>query len=378
MADRAAILAVDDDAAARDAYRAALAAEFDLLLAEDGAAALALLDRRRVDLVLLDLLMPGLDGLAVLERIRAADRTARVLVVTGLYRAQAALSAVRLGALDVVVKPFDPDGLVALVRATLAGAGQGAPGTSPGGAGREGADPALGSVASPGARSPLPGVLVVGGEPGWRAALAVLLRRRWRVETASTLVRALARLAGWRPDLIVADLRAIGCPPAAAVAALRHRLPSTPLVAVGEGPDRPREAADAVTLVLRPPVGLADLIEHVASLLPGLPPTPRPGAPVARLVEAVSTAYATSRVDALADAVGLSASHLGRLFREQVGLTLRDFVTRVRIEVARELLRETEEKTAAIAEMAGFCDESHLARVFRRHDGRPPSAWRRA
>jgi AraC-like DNA-binding protein len=220
-------------------------------------------------------------------------------------------------------------------------------------------------------------VLVAGGERGWRAALAALLRRCCRVETASTLLRALAHLAGWRPDLVVADLRAIGGPPAAAVAALRHRLPSTALLAVGEGPDRLHESAGAVTLVLPPPIGLARLLEHVASLLPDPPPTPRLGAPVARLVEAVGAGYATARVDALADAVGLSASHLGRLFREQVGLTVRDFVTRVRIEVARELLRETEEKTAAIAEMAGFCDESHLARAFRRHDGRSPRAWRR-
>jgi DNA-binding response OmpR family regulator/AraC-like DNA-binding protein len=369
MAERAAILAVDDDAAVRDAYRATLAGEFDLLLAEDGAAALALFGGRRVDLVLLDLLMPGLDGLAVLERLRAADAAVRVLVVTGLDRAQAALSAVRLGALDVVVKPFDPDGLVALVRATLAGAADGAPGSSGGAPRRDGA--------FPGARPPLPRVLVVGGEPGWRAALAVLLRRRWRVETASTLARALAHLAGWRPDLVVADLRAIGCPPTAAVAALRHRLPSTPLLAIGDGPDHRRDTGGAVTLVLPPPVDLVRLLDDAASLLPDPSPPARLGGPVARLVEAVSAAYATSRVDALADAVGLSASHLGRLFREQVGLTVRDYLARVRIEVARELLRETEEKTAAIAEMVGFCDESHLARVFRRHDGRPPGAYRR-
>lgn len=376
MADRAAILVVDDDAAARDAYRAALAGEFDLLLAEDGAAALALFGGRRVDLVLLDLLMPGLDGLAVLERLRAADAAVRVLVVTGLDRAQAALSAVRLGALDVVVKPFDPDGLVALVRATLAGAAHGTPGSSVEGSGRDRADPTVGAGASAGARPPLPGVLVVGGEPGWRAALAVLLRRRWRVETAPTMVRALSHLTGWRPDLVVADLRAIGCPPAAAVAALRHRLPSTPLLAIGDGPDRRRDTGGAVTLVLPPPVDLVRLLDDAASLLPDPCPV-RLGGPVARLVEAVSAAYATARVDALADAVGLSASHLGRLFREQVGLTVRDYLARVRIEVARELLRETEEKTAAIAEMVGFCDESHLARVFRRHDGRPPSAYRR-
>jgi DNA-binding response OmpR family regulator/AraC-like DNA-binding protein len=363
MADRPAILAVDDDAGARDAYRAALGEDFDLVLAEDGATALALVGSRPIDLVLLDLLMPGLDGLAVLERLRAADATARVLVVTGLDRAQAALSAVRLGAVDVVLKPFDPDGLVALVRATLDGAAHEA-------------------VRAP-ARSLLPGVQVIGGERGWRAALAVLLRRWCRVETVPTLARAVARLAGWRPDLVVADLRTAGCPPAAALAALRHRLASTPLLVLAESPERlaglaagfPSGPGGTATVVLAAP-DFARLLDDVTSLA-GLASRASLGRPVARLVEAVSAGYATSRVDALAGAVGLSASHLGRLFREQVGLTVRDFVTRVRIEVAKELLRETEEKTAAIAEMAGFCDESHLARVFRRRDGRPPSAYRR-
>jgi CheY-like chemotaxis protein/AraC-like DNA-binding protein len=354
-ARRPAILAVDDDAGARDAYRVALAEHFELVLAEDGPTALDLLESRPIDLVLLDLLMPGLDGLAVLERIAAVAAEAPVIVVTGLDRAQTALAAVRLGAADVVVKPFEPDGLVALVSATL----------------RAGRDrrPRIGPP-------PLPGVLVAGGDRGWRAALGVVLRGRCRVESVPTLARALAGLVGWRPDLVVADTRAIGCPPQAAVAAMRHRLPATPLLVVADRAATTMPAAGAPAVVLQAPVGFRRLLDEALPLLPAAPPL-RIAPAVAAIIDAVSVGYAASRVEALADTVGLSASHLARVFREQVGLTVRDYLSRVRIEVAKELLRDTGEKTAAIAEMVGLCDESHLARVFRRHDGQPPSAYRR-
>ncbi|HXG16998.1 MAG TPA: response regulator [Calidithermus sp.] len=356
MSERPTILAVDDDPGVRAVYRAILGADFEVVLAEDGAAALALCTSRRFDLVLLDLLMPGLDGLSVLERLRAADAAVRVLVVTGLDRAQAALAAIRLGALDVVLKPFDPDDLMTLVRAVLEAAG-----------------PESGEAPP---RPPLPGVLLAGGERGWRAALAIVLRRWCRVETVPTLARALACVAGWRPDLVVADLRTLDAPPASTLAALRHRLPSTPLLAIADRPEGLAVGQPGAVTLVAPATDLGRLLEDVAALA-GLGPRVRLGPPVVRLVAAVSTDYATARVDALADTVGLSASHLGRLFREQVGLTLRDYVMRVRIEVAKELLRETGDKTAAIAEAVGFSDESHLARTFRRHDGQPPSAYRR-
>ena len=81
--------------------------------------ALAALGDRRFDLLLTDLRMPGLDGIAVLEGVRAADPELPVIVLTAHATVATALRAVRLGAFDYVEKPFDNDALKALVARAL-------------------------------------------------------------------------------------------------------------------------------------------------------------------------------------------------------------------------------------------------------------------
>src|SRR5262249_35736193 len=71
-------------------------------------------------------------------------------------------------------------------------------------------------------------------------------------------------------------------------------------------------------------------------------------------------------VERLATATGISGSHLAHLFRAEIGMTVRDYLTRVRIEVAKDLICTTDEKLASIAARVGFFDASHLARVFRK------------
>jgi DNA-binding NtrC family response regulator len=82
-------------------------------------AALLALGQRRFDLLLSDLKMPGLDGLAVLERLRAVDAELPVVLMTAHATIQTAVAALRLGAFDYVEKPFDNDALIALVARAL-------------------------------------------------------------------------------------------------------------------------------------------------------------------------------------------------------------------------------------------------------------------
>ena len=84
--------------------------------AADGAEAVASYERLRPDLVTMDLVMPVMGGLEALRRIRAADPGARVVVVTALDQKQALLDSIRDGALDFVVKPFERDRLVGMLR----------------------------------------------------------------------------------------------------------------------------------------------------------------------------------------------------------------------------------------------------------------------
>jgi AraC family transcriptional regulator len=82
------------------------------------------------------------------------------------------------------------------------------------------------------------------------------------------------------------------------------------------------------------------------------------------------------KVSALARDMGLHPSWLGTAYRDAAGEGLRDTAARFRVEHAARLLRETESPLAGIAMDAGFCDQSHMIRNFRRVLGRLPSAVR--
>jgi len=81
-------------------------------------------------------------------------------------------------------------------------------------------------------------------------------------------------------------------------------------------------------------------------------------------------------VQGLAKQVDASASHLAHLFFAETGTTVKDYLARVRVVIAQELLAHTNQKVATIAASVGFFDTSHLARVFQRIVGSSPSACR--
>src|SRR5205085_4036998 len=89
-------------------------------IAEDGARALELVADRRPDLVVLDLMLPGIDGLEVMRRLREQDRERIALILlTARGEESDRVIGLRLGADDYVVKPFSPAELVARVDAVL-------------------------------------------------------------------------------------------------------------------------------------------------------------------------------------------------------------------------------------------------------------------
>ncbi|MFP5320888.1 MAG: EAL domain-containing protein [Acidimicrobiia bacterium] len=121
---RSRILVVDDDADVRALIAATLELEdLDVETAADGRTALARLDSEPFDVVLLDRMMPGMDGFEVLAAIRADPRLSLlpVLLVTGLGGADDAVASLDRGADDHIAKPFSPDELAARVRAQLRG-----------------------------------------------------------------------------------------------------------------------------------------------------------------------------------------------------------------------------------------------------------------
>ncbi len=112
----AAILIVDDDDALRGSMAEAVAdLGHEPIEAADGAAALRLLAARRADAVLLDLRMPGMDGLEVLARVRALPEPPPVAVLTAVATAANTIEAMRLGAADHLAKPVGRLDLQALL-----------------------------------------------------------------------------------------------------------------------------------------------------------------------------------------------------------------------------------------------------------------------
>lgn len=87
--------------------------------AYDGSSALELLVERPYSLVITDLALPGIDGLDLIREIRARDLPVTIIVISGQPTVESAVEAMRLGAYDFVVKPFDPDRLEMLVGQAL-------------------------------------------------------------------------------------------------------------------------------------------------------------------------------------------------------------------------------------------------------------------
>ena len=114
------IVIVDDDARIRDLLRRYLSQEgFDVLLAEDGRALDRILQRETIDLVVLDLMLPGEDGLGICRRLRAAGVKTPVIMLTAKVEDVDRINGLEIGADDYLGKPFNPRELLARIHAVL-------------------------------------------------------------------------------------------------------------------------------------------------------------------------------------------------------------------------------------------------------------------
>jgi two-component system nitrogen regulation response regulator NtrX len=114
------ILVIDDEAAIRDSLKMTLEYEgYEFIGAATGQEGLTLAEREAPDLVLLDVKMPGMDGLEVLDRLRAANDSLPVVVVSGHGTISTAVEATKKGAFDFIEKPFASDKVLVTLRNAL-------------------------------------------------------------------------------------------------------------------------------------------------------------------------------------------------------------------------------------------------------------------
>src|SRR5216110_3539898 len=106
---RPVILVVDDDPGVRESFRLILEDHYDVLDVPDGPRALDVASASQIDLVLLDIRLPGMDGIEVLE----------VILVTAVKPVRTAVASMKLGAFDYLTKPFEEEELLSLARRAL-------------------------------------------------------------------------------------------------------------------------------------------------------------------------------------------------------------------------------------------------------------------
>ncbi|MET7651479.1 MULTISPECIES: response regulator transcription factor [unclassified Streptomyces] len=124
MADAIKVLLVDDHQVVRRGLRTFLEVQDDIEVvgeAAEGAEGVALAEELKPDVILMDVKMPGMDGVEALRRLRELDNPARVLIVTSFTEQRTVVPALRAGAAGYVYKDVDPDALAGAIRSVHAG-----------------------------------------------------------------------------------------------------------------------------------------------------------------------------------------------------------------------------------------------------------------
>lgn len=111
------VLIVDDAAFMRMRLKKILSeAGHDIVEAGNGAEAVEIYKEKRPDVVLMDITMPEMDGIAALRQIIEEDSEARVIMVTALGQKRMVMESVKAGAKDFIVKPFEPEQVLSAVQ----------------------------------------------------------------------------------------------------------------------------------------------------------------------------------------------------------------------------------------------------------------------
>lgn len=119
-AEKAHVLIVDDENGPRQALRMLLKEQYDVQLAQDVPAALELVERFPVDVIVTDIRMPKLTGVDLLQRVKQHDPDIQVIILTGYGQLETAMKAVEFGAFAYMEKPFDNDIMLRQVQSAYA------------------------------------------------------------------------------------------------------------------------------------------------------------------------------------------------------------------------------------------------------------------
>jgi CheY-like chemotaxis protein/AraC-like DNA-binding protein len=335
---RPTVLVIDDQEGVRLSLEIALEREFDVVTADSGASALTRLRLPGIDVVLLDLLLPEMTGLEVLTEIKAAQPALPVIVVTAVKGTPVVVEAMRRGAENFVTKPWEESQLLATIRAAVA---------RPSGPARP--------------------VLLVGEDGESLAPLRVIIELHAPVLSMRPEPGAVKGLS--QPWIAMFEAGVDPAPTIAMIEMLVERYPDCPIVVTTAHPEALRSIRPVIKELVTPPYHVGDVLNKIGRLMSG-----RWGHPVVPLYvgnyAARALAYLTQHyretivLSAVAGSVGLSVDRLAHVFRDEVGMTMKEYATRLRICSGARLLAETDRKLEDIASFLGYDHASHFSRVF--------------
>ncbi|MEW6616712.1 MAG: sigma-54 dependent transcriptional regulator [Thermodesulfobacteriota bacterium] len=113
------ILVVDDEPNVHYSFRKVLSEDYTVLSASSGEEAVSLINKNIPDLVIMDIRMPGMDGLTTLKKIKSIDPKLHIIIMTAYGTMETAVEAMRLGAYDYTLKPFDIDWMKTTISSAL-------------------------------------------------------------------------------------------------------------------------------------------------------------------------------------------------------------------------------------------------------------------
>lgn len=355
------MLVVDDQAMVRETLRDILETGYEVLEATDAATAVDIARVAPVDLVLLDILLPGVNGLEALPQLLRIRPGMPVVIVSGVDRAETAATAMRLGAVDYVAKPFEVDNLLVTVGAALR--------------------PPQPVRGAPARQAPW-AVALIGCSTTVVAGLGATLMATVHVQSYADPPPADVLGAFGAPAVIVVDTRGHprGWLDLAALTVDRFAATTKPVMLLDATSHlEARFVLGERWLALDAPFQLAALLDLVCEALPEAPVIrPWRDRRTAAIIEAVAADYAHFDLERLAARVGLAPYYLSRWFRRCAGITLTSYLRHVRLHAARQLHEEGGKKIDRLAPEVGFYDASHLSRAFMEAFGCRPGRRRRA
>jgi two-component system response regulator YesN len=313
--------------------------------AEDGSEALVLCERLKPDLIITDISMPVMDGLELIEEIRSRGQETEIVILSGYDDFGYAQQAMRYGIMDYVLKPLRQEqleGILAKSAIKLDSKGR--------------------SHQERGRRL-------------WecRSTAALVAEHLWMVREPE----ALGLLTDYSHQLLGSGLTLTAC---------REQLEDTLALAETE---LVVQSGGKVTELPKPLLSLAaamdGLLLRAGELTEAYVEQIRQmrnwgqHQGIRKAIEYIETHYANEYLSLshAANEAGMSDSYFSRCFKEELGLSFIDYMIKLRMEKAKELLQAADSKTYEVAYAVGYSDYPHFSKSFKKYSGLSPNEYKK-